>query len=247
MPQQNTPDSLDNPDTLSSYSSMSVISPIDGVRIYVDSLFFGFTPQDSIRISSGFHILRFIHPDHRNWFIRAVVETVQLKPHEHIIRDVRFPRLCRITTNPFNATAMMGDSVCGTTPLMIPMTGGGVNLSISKDGFNGITRRFEGDHEQFHIDLERSFIPKMNDGSLYLSPISSKGNTTVYFSAGATLLAGAAAAYFKIKADNSYSDYRLTGDPAALDKVHSLDTASGVSLIVAEISFFLMSYLLFSQ
>jgi len=247
LPQQNTRDSSDTHDSLSAYSSISVMSPIGGVRIYVDTFFIGLAPQESIQVSSGFHIMRFIHPDNRNWFLHAIVETVQLKPHEHIVFNVRFPRLCRISTNPFNADVAIGDSVYGTTPFMIPVFGESISLFISKDGFRSITTDLPGNRQQYRIDLERPVIPDMSNESLYLSPVTSKGYTSVYLSAGATILAGAAAAYCKIKADNYYSDYQRTGDAVALDRVRSFDTASGVSLVVAEMSFFLLSYLLFSQ
>lgn len=247
LSRQTMPDSPGDPDSTSPYSTLSVVSLVEGVGIIVDTMFVGFTPKRCIQVSSGIHIMRFIHPDNRNWFNQSVVETVQLKPGEHRECDVKFPSLIRVSTSPFNAIVSVGDSVYGRTPIMIQLPDESLSLSISKSGFDDISAVIDRDQKRFHVDLQRPVIPDMSPESFYITPVNTKKYTSVYASAGATVLAGAAAAFFKIKADNYYSDYKHSGDPIALDRVHSFDTASGVSLIVAEMSFFLFSYFLFSQ
>jgi hypothetical protein len=234
-------------DSSSWNSYVSVKSSISGVRIYFDSIFVGITPQDSIRMSSGSHLVRFVQPNDRDWFLQAIVETVQLKPQEHILINVNFPDLCRIATSPFNADFTIGDSVCGTTPIVIPISSERLNVSIFKKGFAKINENLDGHIWQYHFNLMPSDKEAQNEEPIFLKSFNKKGEIPIYISAGGAVLAGAVAAYFKIKADNRYSDYQRTGDSVTLERVKSFDKAAGVSLFVAEMSLILFSYLLISR
>ena len=237
----------DHQDSLGTYSSISVAADISGIRIFVDTSYIGVAPLDSVKIAGGFHIIRFIHPDSRNWWLRAVVETVFVKPSEHLAYHVKFPYLYKISTVPFNATVTIGDSMYGTTPVVLTSYRDSVCVSVSKEGFKSITQTLPGDIGRFDFLLKQVDISAAAGGVLYLSSESSKGYTAIYFSAAATITAGTVAAYCKIKADGYYRDYQRSGNEALLGKVRSFDRASGISLVAAEIGFFLLSYLIFSQ
>ncbi len=75
----------------------------------------------------------------------------------------------------------------------------------------------------------------------------SPDNLTIYLSSGAAVSAGIAAAFFKIRSDNHYADYQLTGDQARLAQVHRLDAAAGIALVACEASLFWLTYTLLSR
>ena len=83
--------------------------------------------------------------------------------------------------------------------------------------------------------------------SPFLSYEQSKNSLPIIAAAGATVIAGAAAAWTKIRADDLYNEYQQTGSQTALDNVRRLDLASGVSLVASQAGLLLLGYLLFSR
>jgi len=65
-------------------------------------------------------------------------------------------------------------------------------------------------------------------------------------SGASSILAGGFSAYYKVKADEVYQEYLLTGDPAKLAETRKLDSVAGIALGASEIYFALFSYLLLS-
>ncbi len=81
-----------------------------------------------------------------------------------------------------------------------------------------------------------------------------RGNTgqngrtiALYTSGGVAIVAGIAAAYFKISADERNDAYVTTGNPALLDERRRLDTAAGIALAATQIGFAVFSYLLLAE
>ena len=53
---------------------------------------------------------------------------------------------------------------------------------------------------------------------------------------------GATTAFFKLKADNRYDEYRQSGDPSLLDQTNRLDLVSGITFVALQINFGLIIY-----
>jgi hypothetical protein len=69
----------------------------------------------------------------------------------------------------------------------------------------------------------------------------------IWASGGLSVVAGIAAAYFKISADEKNDNYLLTGNSALRDERKRLDTASGIAFAVMQVGFAIFSYLLLSE
>ena len=82
----------------------------------------------------------------------------------------------------------------------------------------------------------RPFDPDGTPKPEYLTDGSGKSMLPTFLAAGAAVASGAAAAYFKARADREYALYRITGDVATLDQVRKNDLLSGIALAIAEIS-----------
>lgn len=68
------------------------------------------------------------------------------------------------------------------------------------------------------------------------------------YAAGATMiLSGTLSAYLKTNSDNYFDSYVANRDPNLLSKVRRLDQWAGVSLIISELSFGVLTYLLLSD
>lgn len=228
-------------------AGMSIKSNVSGILVYMDTCYIGTVPIDSVQVSSGYHIIRFIHPENRNWSFQTVAETLSLKESEHIYYNIQYPYLYRVSTIPYNATVVVGDSIYGTTPLIISSSSDSINISIFKEGYRAITLNPISDKIKSDLILEKEKNSLQLKGSEYLSDIESKSSTPIYLSTFVTVSAGAVSAYCKIKADKYYNEYQRMGSETSLRDVRRFDRTSAISLIVAEIGFFMLSYLLFSQ
>ena len=80
-----------------------------------------------------------------------------------------------------------------------------------------------------------------------LAKEQSISNFPVYASTASAVVTGVVAAYFKIRADNSYADFRQNGDPGLLDQVHNLDRASGIALAACQASLLFLTYSLLTR
>ena len=219
---------------------LSVHSAPAGLAVYVDSALVGRTPVDSLALAPGTFVLRVLAARERSWEGPALIETLQMKPGESVLRDVRPLRIGSVTSEPYGAHVSVGDSLLGSTPLLLPAGLEGSMVTLSLDGYESQSLPLTGD---LHVLL----TPKPGSAHSALAVNHSGNMTPVVLSAGVTVLAGASAAYCKIKADARYADFRSNGQPSDLDAVHRLDLLSGISLAVSELSLFVLTYQLLSR
>ncbi|OLD67660.1 MAG: hypothetical protein AUI33_10195, partial [Ignavibacteria bacterium 13_1_40CM_2_61_4] len=197
-----------------------------GVRVYADTAYLGATPLAPVRISEGMHIIHYVPPETHSWLNPAVIETLTAHPGEHLVRTVAF----------------RNGSVLGLTPLDLRLPSPLSVVTVSKEGYQEASIPLAGDQREVHVLLHASEGGSPAPPSAYLSGERSKSALPIYITTGATVLTGAAAAYFKIKADNYYDDYRRTGDEGKLSQVRQLDVASGITLAASELSLFTLTY-----
>lgn len=219
---------------------LSFRSSQPGVRIAIDTLEARSAPFDSLPVPSGAVVLRVLPARPSAWSEPFAVETLLVRPGEHIVRDGAAYGARRVSSEPYGAKVYARDSLLGTTPLVLPSRMEGQMLRLTRDGFEEALAPFAGD---LHVAL----LPRAGTARPYLAAEPSRSMTPVYTAAGASVLAGAAAAYCKIKADARYADYRRSGSGADLDEVRKLDRLSGISLALSELALFVLTYQLFSR
>ena len=228
----------------SSHAVLSVESNTPGTVIYVDSVMVGTTPLPDITITPACHVLTCVRPDGRSWLVPAVVETLSAAAGEHLKRLVNFPNVYHLTSDPYGADVYLNDSLIGQTPLLFSTHSERGIVMLRKEGFENV---------EFPLTTEGGMLHSTLVSTSGLTPSALvdgqqvKSMTPVYLSSGAAIIGGTLAAYFKIKADGYYNDYRNTGDEAALDRVRRFDTISGVALVTSEISLLMLSYFLLSR
>jgi hypothetical protein len=86
-----------------------------------------------------------------------------------------------------------------------------------------------------------------SEESIFTDSDNNGSSLRLYISGATTIIAGAASAYFKVKADNTYSQYVRSGDPNQLSEVNRLDTAAGIALVATQISLGLFAYFMLSE
>lgn len=226
------------------HATLSVQSSTPGVRVYIDSLMIGTAPLLDVAVVRGTHVLTFVHSTTDNWFVPSVAETIAFSAGERVERNITFPSVYHVTSDPYGASVQFHDSLVGHTPLMFSTYAGKGVVTFSKNGYEDVNLPLTADGGVLHAVL----VSKTGEStSALVNGEQMKSLTPIYLSSGAAIICGTAAAYFKIKADGYYNDYRNTGDESALQRVRKFDTISGVALVTSEISLLLLSYFLLSR
>jgi len=219
-----------------------VNSRIEGVKVYVDSVAVGSTPLSGATISSGNHVVRYCHPDTSRWPVSVVVETLIVTSENRVERTVTFPSVYHFNSEPYGAVIRIGDSTIGTTPMYYAGFPGNQVIIFSKPGYEDGSVLAPADGGEVFCTLtggESRSPLRVSDQSKSLVP--------VIVASGTAVISGSLAAYFKIKADRSYDEYLLTGNPGALTRVDTFDKYSAVALVASQLSVIALSYLLLSK
>ncbi len=240
----NTVQSFSAVDTLQHCGYLTVQSGSKHVLVSCDTTVLGTAPLARIPLEPGTRVLRFTRSDGKQWYSSAITETVIVHEGEEIMRQITFPVVRHVTSVPDGALVTIGDSVVGATPLFLESSSPGEMITLSREGYESILVPM---NDNVHVVLTRNESGSALNVSPYLVSDEGKNHSSLYITAGATVLTGAAAAYFKIKADSYYNDYRRSGSSSDLDNVRRFDLLSGISLAASEISFLILTYHLLSQ
>jgi hypothetical protein len=230
--------------------SLTIATGPDTALVFIDSVQRGTTPLTVDSLAAGNHIIRLVHADVPSWLTGTILDTVHCGPGERRTLRYSFERRVLIITDPSGALVFAGDSSLGTTPMVFALPPGGIpgGLSASKQGYErmviplppgqgGITRAV----------LKKLWQSDPPEGALVRESNGDRSSIRLYVAGGITVVAGIAAAYFKIKADNRNAAYQANGSPALRDETRRLDTAAGISLIATQIGFGFLTYFLLAD
>ena len=216
-----------------------------GSVVFLDSENIGTAPVPGVDVAAGRHLLRCASGDNLVWPAAVSAETLIVRPGDTVHCHCVVPRIYHLVTDPGSADIMFGDSVIAVTPCFLTDRYRGKALTARAPGYQDglIVLPESGGVVTLRLQPSGSQPPP---GPL-ISESQQQDMLPVYVSSGSAILSGVAAAYFKIKADNYYSDYLATGDPALLDKIHRFDTISGIALVVSQVRIGALTYYLFSR
>lgn len=221
----------------------------DSAWVYLGSKLAGRTPCTVMIDSPSVQYLRLLHPDRENWLTGSITDTLRCASGDTVVRRYTLDRWTIVTSSPSGADVFQGDSLLGTTPLVLPS--GRVPqdalLHLRKRGYDpAIAHMGEGRRGILSVPLMASHDPGAEPDQSLL-PQTAPSSLRLYLSGGGAVIAGAAAAYFKVKADNRNGDYLATGNPVLASERDRFDRASGVFLAAAEVSIALFMAFLLSE
>ncbi len=227
---------------------ISFFSEPSGAEVFLDSIFVGRTPVMQLEVPEGMHRIRFFTPSASDWNAVARSETVQVTAGEEIQKTVELGKTLTIHSVPYGAEVLLNGIELGMTPL-----------------FYRTSKTVKGEM----IVRKQGFEPKAIDASMpggmvFLKPMGGLSEPSpeiqfeeapgsdfrrwaTYSSAAAMVVSGVFAAYYKHRANNRFDSYLSTNDPAALASTDRNDRRSAIALVVTQISFVALSYLLLSE
>jgi hypothetical protein len=231
--------------------SLTLQTGADTAWVFIDSVRAGRTPLTVDSLRGGKHALRLVQSDLSSWLTGSINDTVFLAPGEQRTLRYAFNRRVMVITDPSGAVVYMGDSTAGMTPLLLASRSSDLPSSVTVErrgyertvillptGGSGIVR----------AELRKIWQSEPSDSPLMSeSGSSERTGFRLYLAGGVTIVAGVAAAYFKIKADGRNALYQDTGDPALQRETHRLDTSAAISLLATQVGFAFFTYFLLSD
>jgi len=227
----------------------SIVFLCDGaaVDVHVDSTDLGPCPCRADSLTPGIHIIKYRNSGAHSWMEVSRVDTVNVSAGASLTLHAAKTRYIHLTTEPSDADVFVSDSLLGHSPIVLYPIDSLSTYDVSKNGFRRSSFPADELSGEYHLVLVRDGLQAMPESQYLAIPPVEKSMTDVYVTTAVTVVAGVSAAYFKIKADNNYSDYLQTGDRANLDKVHRNDLAAGISLAVSQAGVAFLTYLLLSR
>ncbi|MGE5679958.1 MAG: hypothetical protein ACM34K_03680 [Bacillota bacterium] len=187
-------------------------------------------------VKKGKHILK-ARSSSRQWNAEELIDTIYINDcgiNKQF--DLSFKRNIYINSNPSNAEVFYKDSLIGTTPLYL--TSDIKKVDLKKKDYRGISIDTGQLSESSVIKMD--FIGKKN-GESFLKTNMFK------ILIGSALILGGTAAYYKLRANDYFDDYNLTGNKKALDQTNKFDTISGIAFGALQVDFGVILYYLLTE
>ncbi len=214
-------------------AKVTITTDLDSSSIFVNNKFEG-KGSVSLELGKGFYHIKAVEPNYI-WNAKTLMDSLIIddcSKEKNV--SLNFFSSLYLKTSPENAYVYSADSLIGYTPLFISDKVDSVELKIP-------------DYEMKNVKLNPSLryqTFKMNYDGVPVKQIFFK---TPLFKIlmGSLAVLGATTAYFKLKADDKFSQYQATGNQDLLNQTRNLDLLSGISMGALEINFgFIIYYFL---
>jgi hypothetical protein len=239
------------PSGWSTAGPITIEASIDSAVVIIDSVRTGITPLTIGSLTPGLHHISLVHPDVENWLTGNIRDSFVVNAGETRTLRYVFTPWYIISSNPFGADVVIGDSFAGSTPFVLKTMGplGGSGISIRKAGYEATDLSLaDANRGAVGVSLKKIWRDREENQSLLTdSDETDSDHLRLYITGAATILSGAAAAFFKVQADERYDLYLKTGDPGLLQKTNRLDTASAIALGATQVGLALCAYFLLSE
>ncbi len=178
-----------------------------------------------IELQNGNYYLTVINND-ALWDSRTYKDSIRLSNCE--IKKVFYSDKNKIyiDSNPQDAYVFKGDSLIGHTPLFVNKSLD--NLMLRKPGYTDLV-------------LPNNLLAEKVKFNLLFNGISKQesffNSTAFKILAGTAIALGTVTAYYKLKADNRFDEYKITHKQELLDQTKGYDLISGITFAALQINF----------
>jgi hypothetical protein len=227
---------------------IEVRTNIDSALVSIDGKPVGKTPLVLDSLEVGKHVIVIQHPDKERWLAPAIQDTIEAGSEGGRVLFYRLDIPLLVQSEPFNAEVYEGNQYMGTTPLLLRNEEPLRVLSLRKTGYAPAELALDpAGQRMLFVKLDKLadqgeehelVVRRGENGDGASLPLIVAGASSVVFGAGA--------AYFKVKADNSYGKYLATGDPNSRSETRRFDTAAGILLAATQLGLGVFAYLLLS-
>lgn len=202
--------------------------------IYINHNFVG-NGNVTIELDPGRYYLT-VTRDPEGWNSQAFYDTLNIHSCIDTTISFSFNKQVYLNTEPQDVYVYQDSLLIGHTPLFLPLNTSAV--SLKKSGYES--------KEIIPMDLKSYNLIKLNFiGEKKAESFFEKNIFKVLV--GGIVALGGVTAYFKLKADDNFDQYQMTGDKYYLDQTHKFDLISGVAFGVLQLGFGYLIYHFLSE
>jgi len=206
------------------HNTLKIISDIFEVNIFINDSLVSTSGKLELELEDGSYSITAVENSEK-WNPITFNDTLVLSGCETKIVNYNFTSGILLETIPSDVYVYSDETLIGFTPLKVPKNI--QELKLSKPGY--IEKKILLDENPIQI-VKLDF-----NGKIKSEPFV---NTTLFkVLTGSAIALGAITAYYKLKADDKFDEYRFTGDKKFLDETNKYDTISGISLALFQINF----------
>lgn len=213
---------------------LRIVSDKSEVNIFVDDSLVSSNGQAELEIYDGEYKITASETD-GNWNAKSFTDKISLSNCETKIIHYYFNTETLLETIPSDVYVYSNDSLIGFTPIKIPATI--QEIKLSKPGYV---------QKEIKIEQKPLQIVQLEFNGIIKSEPFVK-STLFKVLTGSAIALGAVTAYFKLKADDKFDEYRFSGDRKFLDETNRYDTISGISLALFQINFGYIIYRILAE
>ena len=215
--------------------SISLNSP--GI-VYLNSEFLTNESISNLNLKSGKYILSFYNSESRNWNERGYQSEINIYPNDELIIEIPNTKLIYINTIPYGGDIFQSNQLLGKSPIFVNSKNINFeeNINIVKTGYSPLMFIPNANKTEYFFKLNPESV---SNEITFASPVLDNSQTT-WFKEGFVVLSvisSWAAFYFKREADQNYSKYLSSGNPAKIEKYYNAtqryDTFSDISIGVS--------------
>jgi hypothetical protein len=230
-------------------ASISISTTPVGADVYVDSVFVGKSPVRNISTVTGRHFIRAFYPSVFSWNPLVVVDSLEALEGANPEKQIVLGTHLRVQSEPTGSTVLVGGTIAGTTPLYLQSPELlRENLSIIKLGYDTLVVPV-GDQSAGYLFAKLNPKAGFPRGTITgVAPAAPTSDQWLTYASGATMIgSGVLSAYLKDRANREFDRYMITKDPGSLSLTRRLDKGAAASLVVSQISFVILAYILLSE
>jgi hypothetical protein len=170
----------------------------------------------------------YVKENNNLWENKHLSSSIKIEECNHQTLTFNFDDDVYLQTIPADAGVFKNDSLIGYTPLHLANNYG--SLQLKKPGYkNKFITLEEYENNPVKVGV-LDYMGKIKETSFYEKDLFK------ILLAGIVVLGGTTA-YFKLKADEKFEEYEITGDQALLDQTERYDLISGITFTALQINF----------
>ena len=239
------------------FGKLSVTSSPSGLTAWVDDVPIGPTPLEDYPILPGQHTVRVARPAGSPWDVLDWREEVVISDSGRLKVHAEFVGPVVILSSPFEAEVLLNNVSAGKTPLRFPnLKPGPYTVSVAKPGYEHVSRGFvvrDTSHQVISITMIPLDDTWTESGSI--PPVRAEksrlGRRLGFATLGLGLMFAGLAIDSDRKADDAYTGYLRTGDPARSEALYqraaSQDRRTSTFAVAAQVNFLGSFYFFLSR
>jgi len=216
-------------------SNIIIQTNVDSAGLFFDNEFIGTGNNFQVQKEKGVYIITLVE-NLNDWNAEVIFDTIFTEDNQEIIKTINFNNEIVVNTNPEDVVVIESDSLVGFTPLLIEA--GFKDLKLEKPDY---TSEYVTSNQ-----ISEGEIPQLD----YIGQPPSKqfyGSTLFSILLGTAVVLGATTAYLKLEADNTFEEYKITGDENLIEKVNHYDSISAVTFVAMELNVGFLIYFFLSN